>query len=79
MTGQQGLRRFEEKLVAVKTFASMEDAWSQYRASLLPEDLTVQQEALIHQGFEAGYPVAMALVSKTLAGVQTTVIQEERA
>jgi hypothetical protein len=83
MTAQGALRRFEERLIRLRSFAAMDEAWAAYRKEWLPgaEKLPSAEamEPLVQQGFDAGYAAAMTLTRIAMTEVQDLVIKEERA
>jgi hypothetical protein len=72
MTPSEALRRMEARLIPIRTAAGNREAWEDYRAQWLSND-----DARVHQGFEAGYDAAMRRVTKAVSNTQTEVLRSE--
>lgn len=81
MTPKAALRLFEERLVRLRSFAAMDEAWAAYRKEWLPAVEKVPSfeamEPLVQQGYDAGYASAMALTRIAMTEVQDIVIKED--
>lgn len=58
--------RLQRRLISMSTPAQSTIAYHGYRARLLPDDLSSTAEALVQQGYEAGYLDAVQAVQRLL-------------
>jgi hypothetical protein len=72
MTPGAALHEYEQRLARLRQFATMDEAWDAAKVAFA---LTPENEALIHQGFDAGYAVAMKMAGIALAEVQTIALR----
>jgi hypothetical protein len=77
VNGNQALTEFERRLIAVRSTAGAGEAWSAYKADVVPQGMEPGREALIGQGFDAGYAAAMKCVADRLADVQTMALRDK--
>lgn len=72
MTPAEALRRFEQRLIPVRTVAGAGQALEQYTTDMLPAGhFASPSYAALAQGFHAGYDAAMAQVRRILAETQS--------
>lgn len=75
MTPGAALHEYEQRLARIRQFATMDEAWAAVSKDMA---LTPENEAHLHQGFDAGYAAAARLAGIALTEVQTATLREGR-
>lgn len=75
MTGGEALSALERRLLPHRATAGEQAEWSKYAFETLPPAMDPGREALIHQGFDAGYSAAMRVILSELAEVQNVALR----
>lgn len=73
MTSHEALRKVEERIVGLRSFTSIDLAFTRYRAATLPAGEYPQ----IEQGFDAGWNAACREFSAAVAAVQSDALRAE--